>query len=59
VAAVAAALAQLAGRRSMTRIFASITLFRGATGPQTGFSPLVALICEDAFRHGTGQITDR
>jgi len=43
----------------MTRIFASITLFRGATGPQTGFSPLVALICEDAFGLRAGQITDR
>jgi hypothetical protein len=56
---VAAALEGSAGRLSLTRIFALITLLRGATGPQTGFSPLVALICEDAFGLRAGQITDR
>jgi hypothetical protein len=56
---VAAALAQSAGSSLNDTNIPSITLFRGATGPTAGFSPLVAPICEDAFRHGTGQITDR
>ena len=45
----AAALAWSAGRCSLTRISPRYPVF-GCAGPKPALSPLVALICEDAFR---------